>query len=363
MGIFNPVPYPENLALVLYAAVVLYTVLIGSTLVLRWSRGPLRRLTDVRLAWAVFNYGIAANSLFFIMSDFYSVGMERVLWTKGGYLSLMLALTAFLVAVESVLPYRTRNAFALIGSVVMVLTVFWPGDILWIPALIASVVALVMLGQFFRHFIRVTVGQVRDSLRLITVGFVIGFVGFVGRSDLVLELMGMNVYMAACALLFVGLLLLGIGILGSPALDELDWPSQMLELYVVHDSGMLLYNHVFEPAVGMDRALAAAGIAGLQALLQEIMSSSEGFSGLSLGRYHILFAQGESVTGVMIAKKPYRMLLDGVRDFTRAFEILFRRHISEHINEPSCFREAEDLVRAVFIAPGKGRDRLVPQSG
>ncbi|MEM4736226.1 MAG: hypothetical protein QXS20_10980, partial [Candidatus Thorarchaeota archaeon] len=232
MGIFNPVPYPENLALVLYAAVVLYTVLIGSTLVLRWSRGPLRRLTDVRLAWAVFNYGIAANSLFFIMSDFYSVGMERVLWTKGGYLSLMLALIAFLVAIESVLPYRTRNAFALIGSVVMVLTVFWPGDILWIPALIASVVALVMLGQFFRHFIRVTVGQVRDSLRLITVGFVIGFVGFVGRSDLVLELMGMNVYMAACALLFVGLLLLGIGILGSPALDELDWPSQMLELYV-----------------------------------------------------------------------------------------------------------------------------------
>ena len=349
MPIFPDNPLGGDLALVLYAGVVFYTLLFGATLLSQWLRSPLRKIVDARIAWSVFFFGAALNSLFFIMSDFYFVDESRVMWIKAGYLSLMIALLAFFFALERILPYRTKHVFSVLGVLVAVATVFWPGAILWIVALTAALIAFTMLGLFFLYFVRSTTGEVRASLRVILFGFLVGCVGFVARSDFIDELLGRAVFLVGEGALMTGLLVVGIGVLGSPALDELDWADQLLELYVIQSSGILLYHHRFVSAVDMDEHLTAAGIAGVQALFQEITNSATGLNNLSVGNYSILFAHGDTFTTVLLAKKPYRVLLDMVGDFSDKFELVYAKALREVTSEMNQFEGARDIVKRVFL--------------
>jgi hypothetical protein len=218
-------------------------------------------------------------------------------------------------------------------------------------AFAACLVAFGILALFFRFFVRSTTGVVRSSMRVILVGFIVGFVGYLGRSDFIYASLGPEVYIIGGFLLAGGLLILGTAVLGSPALDELDWTDQMLELYLIHTSGVLLFHHKFVSAVNMDESLTAAGIAGVQELFKEITQSKTGLNNLSVGDFDILFAHEEEFTSVLIAKQPYRVLLEKVKDFSDKFQLVFGKAIQEFSGNTSQFEAGDALVKAVF-SPG-----------
>ncbi|MHA1905875.1 MAG: hypothetical protein ACW98Y_01155 [Candidatus Thorarchaeota archaeon] len=349
MPIFDTLTITRDLVLVLDAGVIFYALLFVSTLIGQWLRSPLKKWNDVRLAWSVFMAGMAFNTFSFVMSDFYFTGaLESLLWVKTGYISMMIALVGFFIAMEQILPFKTRNLFTIAGSIVPVVTVFAPREWLTALALIASLFAFGMLILFFIYYLRTTAGEVRSSIRMIMIGFLIGFVGYLLRSDFVYNAFGEPFYIAGAFMLFVGLLVLGIAVFGSPALDELDWDSQMLELYVIHTSGLLIYHHKFVQAVDMDVHLAAAGIAGIQSLLEEITQSSTGLNNLSIGELNILFAHGENFTGLLIARRAYRVLLAKVDDFVTKFPLVVGRMTYEPPATPITSDEVKELIRVSF---------------
>ncbi|MFW9907397.1 MAG: hypothetical protein ACFFEF_02375 [Candidatus Thorarchaeota archaeon] len=351
MPVFNTLTILRDLVLVFDAGVVFYSLLFVSTLLGQWLKGPIRKWNDVRLAWAVFMLGMASNTFSFVMSDFYFTGfVESFLWVKTGYVSMMIALIGFFVAMEQILPFKTRHMFTISGLIVTGITVIAPREWMTALALTASLFAFGILILFFIYYLRTTAGEVRSSIRLILLGFLIGFVGYLLRSDFVYSSLGENVYLMGAFMLFVGLLVLGVAVFGSPALDELDWTTHMLELYVIHESGVLLFHHKFVPTVNMDEHLAAAGIAGIQSLLEEITDSATGLNNLSIGELNILFAHGESFTGVLIGKRAYRVLLAKVQDFVNKFQLVFGRYVHETPNVPLQFEDVKDLIAAVFEA-------------
>jgi len=341
----------RDAVLVLDSAVVLYTLLFAITLVYEWLKSPLRKPTDVRLAWSVFMFGMACNSFSFIMSDFYSTPDFYLLWVKTGYLSIMIALIGFSLALERILPYHTHHVFSAGQTIVAAVTVLAPREMLTALAFAASIVAFGILALFCIFFVRSTTGVVRSSMRIILAGFLVGYTGFLGRSDFIYDNLGPQVYILGGLFLAGGLLVLGTAILGSPALDELDWTDQMLELYVIHASGILLFHHKFVSAVDMDETLTAAGIAGVQELFKEITQSKTGLNNLSIGNFDILFAQGPGFTSVLIANQPYRVLLEKVKDFSDKFQLVFGKAIQNLGGEVSQFEAADALAKAVF-SPG-----------
>ena len=100
--------------------------------------------------------------------------------------------------------------------------------------------------------------------------------------------------------------------------------------------------------VNMDEHLTAAGIAGIQSLLEEITQTSTGLNNLSIGELNILFSQGEKFTAVLIARRAYRVLLAKVQDFTSKFQLVFGRIAEDAPNEPVRGEEVSDLVAAAF---------------
>lgn len=349
MPAFTDPTIVRDVVLVLHSAVVLYSILFSATFISQWYRGVLRKMNDVRLAWSVFMAGMACNSFSFIMSDFYfTVDPGSLMWVKTGYLMMMVALIGFSFALERILPYRTRHGFTIAGAIVAVLTVIAPREYLTALALSASLVVFGILVLFFTFFVRTTSGIVKQSMRMIVVGFIVGFVGYLLRSDLIYYGLGEPVYLFGAFCLVAGLLIMGVAVLGSPALDELDWDEQMLELYVIHNSGILMYHHKFIPTVDLDENLTAAGLAGVQELFKEITQSKMGLNRLSVGEYDILFAQRNDFTTVLVAKSPYRVLLDKVSNFSDQFELLFGVDVKTFSGEVTQFNQASRITQKLF---------------
>ncbi len=346
---FTELTLTRDIIIILHSAVVLYSLLFFATFLNQWVRSPLRKLTDVRLAWAVFMLGMVLNTFSFIMTDFYfTVDPQALVWTKTGYLAMMMALIGFFLALERILPYQTKNVFT--GSVILVaiVTVFAPREWLTILALTASLFAFGMLALFFSFYVKNTTGSVRSSMRLIFVGVLIGFVGYLLRSDPVYYSFGEQSYIVGAALLVTGLVILGIAVLSSPILDELDWDEQMLELFVIHSAGILVFHHKFRAAVDLDENLTAAGITGVQELVKEITQSKEGLNNLSVGDFEILFAQRENFISMLLAKESYRVLLEKVEDFADSFEMVYGEALEDFRGEISQFGTASSLVSNLF---------------
>ncbi|MHA2135808.1 MAG: hypothetical protein ACXAEN_18900 [Candidatus Thorarchaeota archaeon] len=339
----------RDLVLVLDTGIILYSGLFAILLLGRWFRAPRRSLVDIRLAWAVFLIGVVANSLSFVMGDFYfQLEPLKTIWTKAGYLALILALVAFFAAIEQIIPQRTRHVLVVSGLTMAAITVISPPELLVPIAVSGAFVALVGTLLFFDYSRKNTSGAVRSSVNQLIVGFLVGFVGFLGRSDTVYYNLGEEVYVLGAVMLFVGLAVFGHALATSTALDELDWMKQIVRLYVIQEGGILVFYHEFAEPQQADEFLAAAGISGIQTLMMEITRSQEGLNTLSVGEFEISFAHGRSFTSVLVSRKQYSILIEKIRLFTEDFQQVYGRILPNFSGDIRLFGAAREIIESVF---------------
>jgi len=331
------------------SAVIFYSSLLCAVLFGQWYRNKSRKLVDVKFAWSVFFLGMVFNTSSFILADFYITGEPyNTLFVKAGYVSLMLALTAFFFTVERIVPYNTRHVFSLSGFGIAVLTVLSPRSLMEFLALSIAIVTFVGIMMFLVYTLRNTTGEVRRGIEQLVTGFLIGFVGFLGRSDFVYTNLGQPLYILGSGMLVGGLMVFGYAIVDTPALDELDWKRQLVELYLIQAGGLLVYHRQFAETRDIDQVLTAAGISGVQSLFQEITKSDSGLNVVSIGEYEILFAHGVKFTSVLIARAAYQVLLGKVREFTEKFDDVFGPIVESFEGSLKEFSSARELVDSYF---------------
>ncbi|MHA2424945.1 MAG: hypothetical protein ACXAEF_09170 [Candidatus Thorarchaeota archaeon] len=349
MPVFPPGDALRDLSLLLMGGVVFYSVLTSTLLYRDWYRNQYRKVVDIQFAWATFLLGMVFNRGAFIFSDFYlTVEPYSTLFTKIGYVGLILALSAFFFSVELILPYNTRNAFFVTCILHAILSVIFPKDWLNSVAVSIGLVTLVGVMVFLNYIMKNTSGNVRKSMKTVVLGFLIGFLGFVLSSDLAYNALGMGAYLIGEASLVIGLAIFGIGAIYSPALGELDWKQQLVELYIIQQGGLLVYHYEFERTSDLDQVLTAAGISGIQSLFQEITQSDMGLNVVSVGKFEILFSHSRSFTSVLITKAPYNVLIDKIEEFTNMFELMFGAIIQNFEGNLKEFSSTKELVNSVF---------------
>jgi hypothetical protein len=348
LPLFQDGGFARDIFLILSSGIVFYSLLFTSILFSQWYKDKYKKKLDLRLAWSVFFFGLSVNSICFIISDFWLTAEPlNTTFVSLGYIALIFALTAFFAAMEKILPYRTRHTFTIIGIVSTFMPLIIPRFLFEPLALFAAIIALIGITQFLRYTWGGTSGEVRKSVQWVVIGFVVGWFGFIGRSDTA-YLLGESIYTFGLILLTIGILIFGYVLSTSPALDELDWSQQILELYVIQMGGILMCHHQFIENPDIDQVLTAAGIAGVQSLFQEITRSDTGLNIVSIGEYDILFAHGAAFTCVLIAKKPYKILLDKVQEFTKRFEYEFGTVLKQFEGNLQEFHSAVELIQSVF---------------
>jgi hypothetical protein len=348
MPLFVDGGIPRDIFLILSSGIVFYSILFSVIFFRQWYSDKYRKKIDLRLAWSVFFLGLAVNSMCFIISDFWlTTEPQNTMFVASGYIALLFALTAFFAAMEMILPYKTRHAFTFTGIVSTFTPLVIPRVFFEPLALFGAILALIGIMLFLRYTWGSTTGDVRYSVQWVVIGFVVGWLGFLGRSDTGYQL-GEPIYALGLVLLTIGIVVFGYVLSTSPALDELDWNKQILELYVIQMGGILVCHHQFVENPDVDQTLTAAGIAGVQSLFQEITRSATGLNIVSIGEYDILFAHGAAFTCVLIAKKPYKVLLDKVQEFTTRFEYEFGTVLQQFEGRLGEFHSAVELIESVF---------------
>ena len=329
--------------------VVFYSSLMSALLYRDWSRNQFRKISDIKFAWATFLLGMMINRSAFIVSDFYLVTEPMsTYFTKLGYVGLILALSAFFFSVELILPYNTKHAFSITGLIHVFLAVIFPRT--WLNAIAVSIGLITLAGVmlFLNYTMKNTSGNVRKSIETIVAGFLLGFFGFIFASDMLYSFLGFGLYLIGEASLVIGLVTFGVGSISSPALGELDWKQQLVELFIIQQGGLLVYHYEFERTSELDQVLTAAGISGVQSLFQEITQSDMGLNVVSVGKYEILFSHSVSFTSVLITKAPYNVLIDKIEEFTNTFEIMFGTIIQNFEGNLKEFSSAKELVETIF---------------
>ncbi|MFW9909352.1 MAG: hypothetical protein ACFFEF_12320 [Candidatus Thorarchaeota archaeon] len=334
----------------LAAGVVFYSVFFALYLIVAWAKSPLRKIVDIRLAWAIFVLGLGINTLSFLISDVLILGeSEYTLFIKMGYISMMFAVTGFFFALERILPYQTRYLFTIFGFIIACFTIFVPQNLMRIMAFGFGAMLFILLLMFFRYFKTYTTESTKLSYRLLFSGVLLGFVGFILRNEIILREIGAEYYLLGIFFLMIGIMMFGGSILQSPAYDELDWADQIHEIYVIADGGILMFHHRFQEWTKIDEDLAAAGISGFQDLLKEVTESEEGFRRVSIGPTEILFSHGNSIVTALVARAAYGILLEKIDDFTEKFELLFSERVHQKMRPLTGELAALLLVENVFL--------------
>ncbi|MGY5881131.1 MAG: hypothetical protein RTV31_12825 [Candidatus Thorarchaeota archaeon] len=349
MPIFPPGDVIRDLSFFLMSGVVFYSLLLSMIIYREWYRNKLHAITDIQFAWATFLLGMVFNRGAFILADFYySTEPWNTIFTKIGYVGLILALTAFFFAMELMMPYKTRHVFFLTGLAHACLAVIFPRA--WLDAIAISIglIALAGVMLFLNFTMKNTSGEARTSIRTIIIGFLVGFLGFIFASDMSYSRFGIGPYLVGEASLVIGLVIFGLGSFYSPALEELDWKEKIVELYFIQDGGLLVYHHEFKRTSALDQVLTAAGIAGIQSLFQEITKSESGLNVVSVGQFEILFSHSKTFTSVLITTAPYRILLGKLEEITRTFELMFANIIKNFEGSLKEFSSARELVNSIF---------------
>lgn len=347
--VFPPGDPLRDLSLLLMGGVVFYSTLLSAFLYRDWYSNQFRKFVDIKFAWATFLMGMVVNRGAFIFSDFYFVtDPMNTVFIKLGYTGLILALSAFFFAVELILPYDTKHAFFACGLIHAVLAILVPKEWLYAVAVSIAAFTLLIVLLFMNFAMKNTVGNVRKSINTILAGFSLGFIGFVLSGDEVHAITGFGPYLIGETLLVVGLVIFGLGSIYSPALGELDWRTQLVELYVIQKGGLLIFHHEFIQNSEIDEMLTAAGISGVQSLFQEITSSEAGLNVVSVGQFEILFSHSSTFTSVLISRASYKMLLAKLREFTNLFELMFGSILQNFEGNLREFSSAQELVASIF---------------
>ncbi len=349
MPVFPPGDVMRDLSLLLMGGVVFYSTFIAGLLYRQWYSNQFRKVVDIQFAWGTFFIGMVINRGAFILSDFYFViDPLYTVFTKLGYVGLILALSAFFFSVEQILPYDTKHAFFTLGMIHVVLAIIFPRVWLEVVAVSIALVTIVGVYLFLNFTMKNTSGNVKKSIKTISAGFLLGYFGFIFASDMSYYNLGVGPYLLGAASLVIGLVTFGYGSIFSPALGELDWKQQLVELYIIQQGGLLIYHHEFVRTSEIDQMLTAAGISGVQSLFQEITSSDAGLNVVSVGQFELLFSHSSTFTSVLISRASYKVLLAKLLEFTETFEIMFGRIIQNFEGNLREFSSAHDLVNSIF---------------
>jgi MFS family permease len=133
---------------------------------------------------------------------------------------------------------------------------------------------------------------------------------------------------------------------------ELNWPDSLVHMYIVHDSGMLIYEYDFQNEQLMESDLISGGIIGLVTMLKEITRGKGNLRAIDHGDKKIMFIWSGvgDVIFVLLAKYELIVLRNKLQDFADEFEEIYAPNIKKISGIcPDDWKATKYLVQKYFM--------------
>ncbi len=136
------------------------------------------------------------------------------------------------------------------------------------------------------------------------------------------------------------------------SIKEQSWPDMLFHLYVIHESGMLLYEHSFQKIGStVESDLVSGGIIGLTTMLEEIVHGNQRLRTIDHGDKKLLFRYSldQKIIYVLLIKEDLLVIRNKLKSFAGEFEERFAGQIANFNGvRPDKWKETKEIVQKNF---------------
>ncbi|MFX0136625.1 MAG: hypothetical protein ACFFDN_23505 [Candidatus Hodarchaeota archaeon] len=307
----------------------------------------------MHLAWAVLFFCLSSTHFFFIFSDFYVsinnrpfiLNLSHIFVGAGG------AFISFNIEREM----QSKNY--LITIIILNLLSFLIINLIF-NLIISSPISIIFWGLFLVLLINLGnkyLSKIRQSWKLNIYGFIIGaaltILGWVGISDLGMNIFGIEFRLVGDISIIIGISLITLFFIRLPRLSEIDYLEKIKRLFVMHDSGLTMYEYSFEKkqeGQSLKDALYAGGLTAITQMVTSLIQSKEHLEIVDHGDVKIMFEYGRNIVNVLIVDEVLEILKNKLKNLTNDIENLYQDVLSSWDGNLSAFTLLESIIQQNF---------------
>lgn len=134
-----------------------------------------------------------------------------------------------------------------------------------------------------------------------------------------------------------------------PPAEEMEWPTQILQMYIIIEGGIEIAEYSFEAGERVDAQLFSGGVTGITAMLQEMIKSQNRVKVIDHEDKKLLFEYGKKFQVALVALKDLRILRTKLRTLTQEIESVFWETIANWDGNLDVFKPIRTMIRNYFV--------------
>lgn len=133
-----------------------------------------------------------------------------------------------------------------------------------------------------------------------------------------------------------------------PPAEEMDWPNQVVQLYVITDGGIMMTHYAFKSKVTFDLDLFSGGISGVTTILQEMIESDQKLKVIDHEDKKLLFEYGDRFVVTLIARKDLRIIRSKLKILSEEIQNVFWEILEDWNGDLDVFKPINTLIKNLF---------------
>jgi len=313
-------------------------------------------LVSREIAWGIVFFFLGWMYFMFIISDFYAnTNFIREIFLDAGYLLFVCAIITIGYSIERNELRKTNFLFSKIfGSLLIVLLLailFWDQGVQYILILFWPFI-FIMFYQAMGIMLRRAHGIHR--LILPTYSLIAGLffliLGFFFSTDYIILNYGIIFRLIGDLIQFGAVALCAVSFYFLPSFSEYDWIEKIRAIFIIHPSGILLFNYDFrgENNQSYESDLTSSAIVAIKSLIEDMAITGKKIESVKKEGFTMLLEYGRHIFSVLLADEDTASLREKNHAFCEDFEKNFpdARRFYGNVDK---FKDADKIIKKIFV--------------
>jgi hypothetical protein len=181
------------------------------------------------------------------------------------------------------------------------------------------------------------------------IGLLLIIFGFFLSTDYLITHFGERMRLYADLIQLFAIILCALSFYFLPSFAEYDWLEKIRAVYIIHPSGISLFNHNFRPFENLyESDLTTGAIIALKSLIEEMSEKGKNLESIQKEGFTILLEYGTNIISALLVDDDSISLREKNKIFCREFQKMFP-NLGKWYGNVDEFVKAEKLIKEIFF--------------
>lgn len=315
----------------------------------------LKSLQERAYMWLFFGYG--CMWIFVVIADFYVyTPFLRILILNIGFLIEILCVLIFIKLLERNIIFVRKFIFTNIYSIFVIIYVLFIVFAIDFAAYISSVFWIIFLTFFTLYFkdlasrfhLNEDLKDLKIKILVFYIGFLITFIGYQLTTRFLINIFGLTIRFLGDILQILGFVMLSWFFLTVPSISEYYWREELQSIFVVHKSGLLIFEKHFGKNIKpINESIISGTLTMIKMMLDEFNDHDEKAIIEKEGNV-IIIQPKKFIYGIAICKEDLKSIHILLNKFIEKIEMIYYDILEKWDGNLRILRPIEEIANDTF---------------